>query len=412
MTYVYINTHNDKCYFGWVHQRLKKGRSRRSLPISIPRCAEEWSSLLRSKEECLALHSHGLIEPWLLHKGGNFWQMDGVSDFLGGRKGDISTWFGIRNICCDIHIMEKRRSVSRFLWGRVEDYCSWIHSLELLGRKVKLWVSRKHLSSFKNACFTLRYYSIPLIILWVLVLLWLLNDTVTCPWGDQGRVWVEWCTASEAETYFVPPLRCLNWSRWICNSSNQSSCLTGIFIQKKLPAFWNPVTILRRRAVGLFRDCGWKGDIDFFKVSWDHEVLVSPIALEPMHGWCHIGSCWQRSTRPGHDCSGGATHHGIPCLLISFISMTSWMVNHKIQAPTTIESLHIVICDTICWGPSWEGTWNDGSRMHGCMHHLHYRHPLCGGWCSSFYALENSSRQEFCRILKGLSEGRVAWHRH
>ena len=80
------------------------------------------------------------------------------------------------------------------------------------------------------------------------------------------------------------------------------------------------------------------------------------------------------------------------------------MVNHKIQAPTTIESLHIVICDTICWGPSWEGTWNDGSRMHGCMHHLHYRHPLCGGWCSSFYALENSSRQEFCRILEGSSE--------
>lgn len=177
--------------------------------------------------------------------------------------------------------MEKRRSISRFLWGRVEDYCSWIHSLELLGRKVKLWVSRKHISSFKNACFTLRYYSIPLIILWVLVLLWLLNDTVTCPWGDQGRVWVEWCTASEAETYFVPPLRCLNWSRWICSSSNQPSCLTGIFIQKKLPTFWNLVTILRRRAVGLFRDCGWKGDIDFKKWVeitryWSARLHLSP----------------------------------------------------------------------------------------------------------------------------------------
>lgn len=80
------------------------------------------------------------------------------------------------------------------------------------------------------------------------------------------------------------------------------------------------------------------------------------------------------------------------CWFPSFPWRCEWW-NHKIQAPTTIESLHIVICDTICWGPSWEGTWNDGSRMHGCMHHLHYRHPLCGGRCSSFYALENSSRQ-------------------
>ena len=167
-----------------------------------------------------------------------------------------------------------------FLWGRVEDYCSWIHSLELLGRKVKLWISRKHLSSFKNACFTLRYYSIPLIILWVLVLLWLLNDTVTCPWGDQGRVWVEWCTASEAETYFVPPLRCLNWSRWICSSSNQSSCLTGMFIQKET-TFWNPVTILWRELLVL-RDCGWKGDIDFFK-----NELRSQGTGQPDCTWAH-----------------------------------------------------------------------------------------------------------------------------
>ena len=91
------------------------------------------------------------------------------------------------------------------------------------------------------------------------------------------------------------------------------------------------------------------------------------------------------------------------CWFPSFPWRREWW-NHKIQAPTTIESLHIVICDTICWGPSWEGTWNDGSRMHGCMHHLHYRHPLCGGRCSPFYALENSSRQEFCRILKWSSE--------
>lgn len=319
--------------------KVEKGRS---LPISIPRCAEEWSSLLRSKEECLALHSHGLIEPWLTL---GRWMEWVFFFFLGGRKVDISRWFGIRNICCDIHIMEKRRSKLPVLWGRIEDYCSWIHSLELLGRKVKVWVSRKHLSSFKNACFTLRYYSIPLIILWVLVLLWLLNDTVTCPWGDEGRVWAEWCTASEAETYFVPPLRCLNWSRWICSSSNQSSCLTGIFNSKET-TFWNPVTILRRRAVGLFRDCGWKGDIDksfFLKMSWDHKVLVSPIALEPMHGWCHIGSCWQRSTWPGHDCSGGVSHHGIPCLLISFISMTLWMV--KPQNPGANHHRVATYCD-------------------------------------------------------------------
>jgi len=111
----------------------------------------EWSSLLRSKEECLALHSHGLI-----------------------------------------------------------DYCSWIHSLE--------------------------YYSIPLIILWVLVLLWLLNDT--------------------AETYFVPPLR-----------------------------------------------------------YWSARLHLSP-------------------------CMAGATlvaaGNGAPDLVMTAL------------APTTIESLHIVICDTIC----------------------------------------------------------------
>ena len=50
------------------------------------------------------------------------------------------------------------------------------------------------------------------------------------------------------------------------------------------------------------------------------------------------------------------------------------------------------------------GLQSNGCRMHGFMHHLHCRHPLCGGRCSSFFPLENSSRQEFCRILKGSSE--------
>ncbi len=45
----------------------------------------------------------------------------------------------------------KTEVLNGFRGVSVEDYCSWIHSLELLGRKVNVWVLRKHLSvvSFK-----------------------------------------------------------------------------------------------------------------------------------------------------------------------------------------------------------------------------------------------------------------------
>ena len=296
-------------------------------------------------------------------------------------------------------------SVSRFLWGRVEDYCSWIHSLELLGRKVKLWVSRKHLSSFKNACFTLRYYSIPLIYsvgAGASFGFWMIQSLV-----HEGIR--EGSESSDARPLRQRPISCHLWG---ASTEADESAIP----QTNLPAWQG--SLFKRNY--LHFEILWPFFGDELLVCF--ATVVGKVTLIFLK-WVEITRYWSARLHLS-PCMAGATlvaaGNGAPDLVMTALAGPPTMGFHACWFPsfpwrrewwTTKSRRQPPSSRYILWyvtlfagGPAGKEL---GMMVAECMGAciIYTTGILCvAGGAVLFMRWSYSSRQEFCRILKGLSE--------